>query len=91
MVEMELQPCASLVNATTMCAIEKGIKGESSTVNFIAEIAAELQRERAKNAELMERISSLEAQIQERDKESLITNEQVLLHQSILICFLLCY
>ncbi|KAK8273562.1 hypothetical protein V6Z12_D10G014000 [Gossypium hirsutum] len=77
MVEMKLQPCASLVNASTMCAIEKGMKGESSTVNFIPEIAAELQRERAKNAELMERISSLEAQIQERDKESLITNEQV--------------
>ncbi|GMI77511.1 hypothetical protein HRI_001420400 [Hibiscus trionum] len=76
MVETELQPCASLVNASAMCAIEKGMKGESTTVNFIAEIAAELQRERAKNAELMERISSLEAQMQHRDKESLITNEQ---------------
>ncbi|XVF26036.1 hypothetical protein REPUB_Repub13aG0265400 [Reevesia pubescens] len=52
------------------------MKGEN-TVNVIAEIAAELQREREKNAELMERISLLEAQIQERDKESLLTNEQV--------------
>ncbi|XVE51116.1 hypothetical protein DITRI_Ditri02bG0013100 [Diplodiscus trichospermus] len=48
-----------------------------NTANVIAEIAAELQREREKNAELMERISSLEAQIQERDKESLLTNLQV--------------
>ncbi|KAK8664877.1 hypothetical protein V6N13_084650 [Hibiscus sabdariffa] len=77
MVETELQPCASLVNASAMCGIEKGMKGESPTVNFIAEIAAELHRERAKNAELMERISSLEAQIQQRDKESLTTNEPV--------------
>ncbi|KAL4289924.1 hypothetical protein GQ457_14G010950 [Hibiscus cannabinus] len=76
MVETEFQSCASLVNVSSMCAIEKGMKGESSTVNFITEIAAELQRERAKNAELMERISSLEARIQQRDKESLITNEQ---------------
>ncbi|XP_039049555.1 uncharacterized protein LOC120190568 [Hibiscus syriacus] len=76
MVETELQPCSSLVNASAMCAIEQGMKAESTTVNFIAEIAAELQRERAKNAELMERISSLEAQIQQRDKESLITNEK---------------
>ncbi|KAE8733177.1 hypothetical protein F3Y22_tig00001478pilonHSYRG00298 [Hibiscus syriacus] len=39
-------------------------------------IAVELQREKAKNAEHMERISSLEAHIQHRDKESLVTNEQ---------------
>ncbi|GMI93306.1 hypothetical protein HRI_002999900 [Hibiscus trionum] len=77
MVETELQPCASLVNGSAMCAIEKGMKGESTTVNFIAEIAAELQRERAKNAELMERISSLEAQIQQRGKEYIVTNEPV--------------
>ncbi|XWS19416.1 hypothetical protein CRYUN_Cryun31cG0013900 [Craigia yunnanensis] len=73
---VELQSCASLVNAAAVCAIEQDMKGES-TVNVIAETAAELQREREKNAELMERISSLEAQIQERDKESLLTNEQV--------------
>ncbi|XVF27868.1 hypothetical protein REPUB_Repub14bG0146300 [Reevesia pubescens] len=74
---VELQSCASLVNASAMCVIEQEMKGESN-VNVIAEIAGELQREREKNAELMERISSLEAQIQERDKESILTNEQVI-------------
>ena len=73
---VELQSCVSLVNASALCAIEQEMKGES-TLNVIAEIAAELQREREKNAELMERISALEAQIQERDKESLLTNKQV--------------
>ncbi|EOY28691.1 Homer protein isoform 1 [Theobroma cacao] len=72
---VELQSCASLVNASALCAIEQEMKGES--VNVIAEIAAELQREREKNAELMKRISSLEAQIQEREKESLLTNEKL--------------
>ncbi|GLT83269.1 hypothetical protein SLE2022_015670 [Rubroshorea leprosula] len=71
---VELQSCASLVNASALCAIEKEVKGDS--VNVIAEIAAELQREREKNAELMERISLLEAQIQERNKESLQANQQ---------------
>ncbi|XVF40747.1 hypothetical protein PTKIN_Ptkin01aG0140100 [Pterospermum kingtungense] len=76
---VELQSCVSLVNASALSAVEQQeMKDESSSVNVIAEIAAELQREREKNAELMERISSLEAQlIQERDKESLLTNEQV--------------
>ncbi|OMO76805.1 hypothetical protein CCACVL1_15411 [Corchorus capsularis] len=73
---VELQSCASLVNAPALCAIEPEMKGES--VNVIAKIAAELQREREKNAELLERISSLEAQLQERDnKDSVQTNEQV--------------
>ncbi|XP_077243638.1 uncharacterized protein LOC143884123 [Tasmannia lanceolata] len=49
-------------------------KGEG--VNVVGEISAELQRERQKNAELMERISLLEAQIQERDKASLSRPEQ---------------
>ncbi|OMO64850.1 hypothetical protein COLO4_31770 [Corchorus olitorius] len=73
---VELQSCASLVNAPALCAIEPEMKGES--VNVIAKIAAELQREREKNAELLERISSLEAQLQERgNKDSVQTNEQV--------------
>ncbi|GLT68193.1 hypothetical protein SLA2020_404480 [Shorea laevis] len=71
---VELQSCASLVNASALCAIEEEVKGEG--VNVIAEITAELERERRKNAELLERISILEAQIQERNKESLPTNGQ---------------
>ncbi|RVW46012.1 hypothetical protein CK203_068564 [Vitis vinifera] len=62
---VELQSCATLVNASALCAIEQEVQGDG--VNAIAEISAELQRERQKNAELMERISMLEAQIQERD------------------------
>ncbi|KAJ6925506.1 hypothetical protein NC651_010022 [Populus alba x Populus x berolinensis] len=73
---VELQSCASLVNASALCSIEQEVK-EENTVNVIAEISAELQREREKNAELMEKISALEAQIQERDhKGSLITHRQ---------------
>lgn len=62
---VELQSCATLVNASALCAIEQEVQGDG--VNAIAEISAELQRERQKNEELMERISMLEAQIQERD------------------------
>ncbi|KAF2304681.1 hypothetical protein GH714_037463 [Hevea brasiliensis] len=72
---VELQSCVSLVNASALCSIEQEVKGEA-TVNIIAEISAELQREREKNAELMERISVLESQIQERDKESFIAHGQ---------------
>ncbi|KAJ0082362.1 hypothetical protein Patl1_10026 [Pistacia atlantica] len=75
---VEHQGCAGLVNASAFCAIEQEVKGES-TVNVIAEISAELQKERQKNAQLMERISLLEAQIQERDKESLLPDGQVCL------------
>ncbi|XP_057960662.1 uncharacterized protein LOC131152806 isoform X2 [Malania oleifera] len=48
------------------------IKNEG--INVIAEISAELQRERKKNAELLERIAALEAQMHEREKNSLLTN-----------------
>ncbi|KAF4372535.1 hypothetical protein F8388_027208 [Cannabis sativa] len=72
---VELQSCASLVNTSALCAIEQEVKGENA--NVIAQISAELQKERQKNAELMKRISFLEAQIQERTKEySLCTNLQ---------------
>lgn len=64
---VELHSCAPLVNSSALCAIEEGMKGES--VNIVAEISAELERERQKNAELMERILILEAQLQEREKK----------------------
>ncbi|KAA8515505.1 hypothetical protein F0562_018883 [Nyssa sinensis] len=71
---VELQSCASLVNASSLCAIEQEMKEEN--VNVLAEISAELQRERQKNAELMEKISLLEAQIEQRDKDFLLSNGQ---------------
>jgi hypothetical protein len=42
-------------------------------VNTVAEISAELERERQKNAELVEKISILEAQIRERNTETQVT------------------
>ncbi|RDX81389.1 hypothetical protein CR513_37940, partial [Mucuna pruriens] len=65
---VELQSCATLVNASALCAIEQEVRGDS--VNVVAEISAELERERKRNAELMERISMLEAQLRERNMES---------------------
>lgn len=69
---VKLQSCASLVNASSLCGIEQEVKGES----VIAEITAELQVERQKNAELMQRISFLEAQIQQRDHQFFSRNDQ---------------
>lgn len=68
------QSCASsLVNASAaLCGIEQQVK-EGGSLNVIAEISAELQRERQKNAELMERIMVLEAQLQERQKVLLLS------------------
>lgn len=63
---MELHSCAPLVNSSALCVIEEGMRGESVNV-VVAEISAELERERKKNAELMERIRFLEAQLQERE------------------------
>ena len=81
---VELQSCsASLVNASSaLSAIEEKqeVKGESNIViNHVifAEISAELQRERQKNAELLDKISFLEAQLQPRDNQSLSTPQQV--------------
>lgn len=68
---VELQSCAS-----ALCAIEQEVKGETTVSSAIAEISAELQRERQKNAELMERISILEAQIPQRDTEFISRNHQ---------------
>lgn len=72
---VELQSCARLVNSSALCAIEGGMKGES--VNVIAEISIELERERQKNAELLQRILMLEAQLQEKENEPPRTNGQV--------------
>ncbi|KAL2339185.1 hypothetical protein Fmac_013631 [Flemingia macrophylla] len=74
MVELHIQSCASLVNASALCGIEQEVKGDS--VNVVAEISAELERERKKNAELMERISILEAQLKERNKQYHQENHQ---------------
>lgn len=72
---VELQSCATLVNASALSAIEEEVQGDG--INAIAEISAELQMERQKNAELMERIAMLEAQILERDKDYLLTHGRV--------------
>lgn len=65
---VELQSCATtLVSASALCGIEQEVKGEN--VDIVAEISAELQRERQKNAELTQRISILEAQIRERSSQ----------------------
>lgn len=70
-----------LVNASSaLRAMEEEVKVKGQNVNvIIAEISAELQREKQRNAELMERISVLESQIQQRDRESSLpdNNEQV--------------
>ncbi|KAK7292410.1 hypothetical protein RIF29_08189 [Crotalaria pallida] len=61
---VELKSCATLVSAaSSLCAIEQEVNGDSA--NVVAVISAELERERQKNAELMERISMLESQIRE--------------------------
>ncbi|XP_059282413.1 uncharacterized protein LOC132036166 [Lycium ferocissimum] len=64
----------STVNASACCIVEQEVK-EDKTLNVnIAEISAELQREKQKNSELMERISALESQIQEQQKDFKFSN-----------------
>lgn len=75
---VELQACASgLVNPCGLCAtIDHESKGEN--VNVIAQMADELQRERQRNAELMERISFLEAKLlEERVMDSQLADKLV--------------
>ncbi|KAK3012023.1 hypothetical protein RJ639_011354 [Escallonia herrerae] len=63
---VELKSCASLVNASALCGIEQEVKGGEMSANaVVAEMSAELEKERQKNALLKERISLLEAQIQD--------------------------
>ncbi|XP_050213201.1 uncharacterized protein LOC126664722 isoform X2 [Mercurialis annua] len=73
---VELQSCACMVNDSALCAIEQEMKGDSTVINAIASISAELQKEREKNSELMQRISALEAQTQGIDKNSSTPNGQ---------------
>ncbi|OWM86337.1 hypothetical protein CDL15_Pgr010679 [Punica granatum] len=75
---VKLQSSASLVDASSaLRTIEEEVKVKGQSVNIvIAEISAELQREKQRNAELTERISVLEAQIQQRDKESSLLNRK---------------
>ena len=88
---VELQSRASLVNASALRAIDSEVKGDSS-VNLVAEISAELQREKQKNAELMQRITVLEAQTRERDNGPLVFCGQVSLpnskHSSSFLCLI---
>ncbi|MCD7451040.1 hypothetical protein HAX54_009405 [Datura stramonium] len=60
----------SMVNASAACCtVEKEVKEEKTLNVNIAEISAELQREKQKNKKLMERISVLESHIQEKHKD----------------------
>ncbi|GAB4830866.1 hypothetical protein Ancab_004893 [Ancistrocladus abbreviatus] len=72
---VELQSCAGLVNASALSAVEREMKVES--FGDMDEVLAELQRERRRNAELLERVSVLEAQIQEREKGPPLMNGQL--------------
>ncbi|OIT37621.1 PREDICTED: uncharacterized protein LOC109240506 [Nicotiana attenuata] len=67
-----LKNSQSLVSASACCTVEQEVKEES--INVIDEISAELQRERQKNKELMDRISVLESQIQENHKDFELSN-----------------
>ncbi|KAK3039702.1 hypothetical protein RJ639_027043 [Escallonia herrerae] len=63
---VELKSCANLVNASALCGIEQEVKGGEMSANaVVAEMSAELEKERQKNAVLKERISLLEAQLQD--------------------------
>ncbi|CAK9327321.1 unnamed protein product [Citrullus colocynthis] len=69
---VELQ---GLVNPCGLCStIDNETKGEN--VNVIAQMADELKRERQRNAELMERVSFLEAKLlEERLKDAQLADE----------------
>ncbi|KAF8031440.1 hypothetical protein BT93_D0602 [Corymbia citriodora subsp. variegata] len=75
---VEPHSCPGLVNASALCSIEEHVvKEEGENVDhIITQIAAELQRERIKNAELLERISELEAQIRDNENKSLLQDKE---------------
>lgn len=77
---VEPHSCPGMVNASALCSIEEHVaKGEGGSVDHIvAQISAEPQRERMKNAELIERISELEAKIKEKENKSLLQDKEVL-------------
>ncbi|XP_058094284.1 uncharacterized protein LOC131240178 isoform X2 [Magnolia sinica] len=76
--------CSARTNACSSCSefsapqVLLGCKERESRggIDVVAEISAELQRERKKNVELMDRILLLEAEIQAREKASLPAAEQ---------------
>lgn len=65
---VEIESCGNLVNASSALlirGIEEEVKGECSVNEVLAQVSADLQSERQKNAELAHRISMLEeAQLQ---------------------------
>ncbi|XP_049396418.1 uncharacterized protein LOC125860492 [Solanum stenotomum] len=65
----------SMVNASaTCCTVEEELKEEKTLNVNIAEISAELQREKQKNAKLMKKLSVLESHIQGRHKDFNFSN-----------------
>ncbi|XP_010317662.2 uncharacterized protein [Solanum lycopersicum] len=65
----------SMVNGSaTCCTVEQELKEEKTRNVNIAEISAELQREKQKNAKLMKRISVLESHIQGKHKDINFSN-----------------
>ncbi|XP_030533269.1 uncharacterized protein LOC115742887 [Rhodamnia argentea] len=75
---VELHSCPGMGNASALCTIEDRVgKAERESVDHIvAQISAELQRERIKNAELMERISELETQIRVNQNKALVQDKE---------------
>ncbi|KAM7500964.1 hypothetical protein LguiA_025378 [Lonicera macranthoides] len=67
---VEIESCGNLVNASSALlirGIEEEVKGECSVNEVLAQVSADLQSERQKNAKLTHRISMLEeAQLQNR-------------------------
>lgn len=67
-----------MVNASAACCtVEQEMKEEKTLNVNIAEISAELQREKQKNAKLMERISVLESHIHGKHKDFNFSNGKV--------------
>lgn len=67
-----------MVNGSaTCCTVEQELKEEKTRNVNIAEISAELQREKQKNAKLMKRISVLESHIQGKHKDINFSNGNV--------------
>lgn len=86
---VEIQSCGGLVNDSALCGIEEQVKVEVNDVN-VNVIAAELEKEREKNQQLLERISLLEAQIQQRDYLLHHHNQSPLIDTQVWFLFTLC-
>ncbi|KAG9454035.1 hypothetical protein H6P81_006939 [Aristolochia fimbriata] len=70
-----LYPCNEF-SAPKVPLCFKDTEPDGASLDIVAELSAELERERQKNAELMEKICFLESQIQEREKASPSVPEQ---------------